>query len=211
MYVVCLSLICPGNINESMHFVQPHSLIGTKVMYYRDNRGITGTITGFDSRLVHGKHVIQLDEETEGDGAGDSIKVSLKSRITEGQIVMFQDKKYKLENIMYLKNYLKLWLTNSRRSGWKPVYFNDPDKIPMSDRDPVQFSGTERSIRRDWMLKQKYAHADLEQNGYVGFMDLVIGAGYEETNGGLFIVKDVIYTQGSQLIVYYRLWEFSFL
>lgn len=179
-------------------------------MYYEDNRGITGSIVGYQSTGARGKHVIQLDLNEEGDERGDSIQVSLKTRIKEGQIVMFQEKKYKLENIMLLKNYLKLWLSNGRKMGWKPVYYNDSNKTPTSQKDPIEFSATERSLRRDWMLKQKYAHADFEHNGYVGFLELKIGCVYEECQGGLFIVKDVMYTQGSQLVLYYRMWEFSF-
>ena len=63
-------------------------MIGTKVIYHENYRGITGTIIGFEATSVYGKHVIKLegDEETH--------KVALRSRVKEGQIVMFQENKY---------------------------------------------------------------------------------------------------------------------
>lgn len=140
------------------------------------------------------------------------IEIALKGAITAKQILII-DKTYTINNIQYIKNYLLLYIsTNSPRyKCWKPAYYNDPLRVPMKDRDRIHFSGGFKSIRRDWMLQQKFAYGNCTNDGWTGFLRMMIGAGYQLDDDKLIVVVDVQCTRGSQLIKYIYLFQFRHL
>lgn len=182
---------------------QPTDAIGSEVIYYENNSKLDGQIVGYLADVGQGKHVIKLEND-------QRIQVSLKSARDKGQVVVIE-KRCTLNNIQYPKNYLYLYLSKEspRYKCWKPTYYNDPARKPMKDRDKLEFNGSEKSIRRDWAFQQKFGYAKCKYHEWNGFLRLMIGAGYELSDGTIIGVKDVICTRGSQVVQYFNILQFG--
>ena len=156
---------------------------------------------------VLGKHVIQLDDTLE------EVKIALKQAVDAKQVILIKDEVV-LKNIIHINNYLQLYLSSEspRNKCWKPTYYNDDDSNVFYDkRDKVEFQGTARSIRTDWMLQQKFAHVDCKNDEFNGFLRMMIGGCYELNNNKLIGVRDVIITRGTQFIHYFEIYELNIL
>ena len=180
-----------------------------KVIYFGKNTMENGKIIEYDSTIGKGKHVIQLDEDL------TERLVSLKSAVKRKQVVLIEPNRYTLKNIIYIKNYLLLYLSSQslRRKCWKPTSRNQPTATfnEFSKRDKFEYHSTHKSLRSDWMLQQKFAFAEYITGDFKGFLKMMVGGCYELVDGQLICVTDVICTQGSQLIHYIEIYKFCYI
>lgn len=174
--------------------------IGFKIIYFHENLARTGIITDYDQNTK--KHQIKLHEED--DLAEIKIWIPLKSRYNSKQLIIIKNE-VKLENIMNPLEYLKLYLSpeSPRSTAWKPIHCNDRS---IKDKDPLEYHASPKSYRWDWRLNQKFAYAQKVEN--VGFLRMMVGVCYELENGSLIWVKDVINSNGTQLIKYCKVLKF---
>ena len=177
-----------------------------KVIYFENNRILNGKIIKYNPKISKGKHTIQLDEDS------TERVLSLKSAVKRKQVVLIEPNRYTLKNIVYIKNYLLLYLSSQslRRKCWKPTTRNK-SSTKFSKRNKFEYHGTHKSLRSDWMLQQKFAFAECIQGEFNGFLRMMVGGCYELVDGQLICVTDVIYTQGSQLIHYIEIYKFCYI
>ena len=175
------------------------------MIYFDDNIEYKGTIDKYKLINKLGKHTIKLQN-------GKEVELSLKAAIERNQIVIIE-KECQLNNILYINNYLPLYLSSKspRNKCWKPTVYNDAkngSKIPYYKRDSIQFNGTERSTRPDWMLEQKFAYGDCVNDEWKGFLKMMIGGCYELNDDRWICVKDVVCTRGTQIVFYFEIHKF---
>lgn len=177
-----------------------------KVIYFEKNGMKNGKIIKYDPTISKGKHTIQLDEDS------TERVVSLKTAVKRKRVVLIEPNRYTLKNIVYIKNYLLLYLSSQslRRKCWKPTSRNQ-STTKFSKRNKFEYHGTHKSLRSDWMLQQKFAFAECIQGEFNGFLRMMVGGCYELVDGQLICVTDVIYTQGSQLIHYIEIYKFCYI
>lgn len=175
------------------------------------NKARDGRIVGYNSN--NHKHIIEIAAENDSERT-EKLEISLKSRQKEKQLIIIESH-YKLNNIIFPQNYLKLYLSKHGAradSGvWKPILVNDPNKTERKDKDYAEYHATWKSFRRDMMLRQKVAYAQKDTGEFKGFLKLMIGASYQLQNDKLIVVRDVVCTRGTQHIKYYYLWRFVLL
>ena len=184
--------------------MQGPAAVGAEVIYYENNTKVVGKITQFTSNggFNRGKHLIKFPDF--------SLTVSLKSMVKSKQLILV-DSQYQLENIMYPQNYLYLWLSTKspRHRFWKPTQWNDPTKTPNNCEDLLEFQATARSTRIDSMLKQRHSYSEIEKDGKLRFLKLMVGAAYELQNETKIVVTDITLSRDSQMIHYFHVLEFS--
>lgn len=167
---------------------------------------MTGKIEKYKLIKTLGKHTIKLQ-------TGQQVELSLKAAIDRNQVVIIE-KECELNNIQYINNYLLLYLSSKspRNKCWKPTAYNDAkngSKIPYHKRDSIQFNGTLRSSRPDWMLEQRFAYGDCVNDDWKGFLRMMIGGCYELNDDRWICVKDVVCTRGTQIIFYFQIHKLS--
>ena len=186
---------------------QPIDCIGMEIIYYHKNRARDGKIINYDANKSHGKHLIILYASNEFHG--ESLWISLKSKFDKKQLELI-DRKEKLTNIMRFTDYLKLYIseTSPRHKILRPTYFNDKQKkwTNKKHRNILDYHSSKKANRWDWKLTQKYAFG---KNENCCFMQMMIGVCYETKNRGLICVQDIITTNGTQVIKYFKVLKLS--
>ena len=187
---------------------QARDCVEKDVIYFENNNEYKGKIIKYSKKRKLVKHVIKLAND-------EKISLSLKAAVERNQVVIIE-KEYELTNIQYINNYLPLYLSSEspRNKCWKPTVYNDTTtgtKMPYYKRDPMQFHGTERSTRPDWMLQQKFAYGDCVNDEWQGFLRMMIGGCYELNDNHFICVKDVVCTRGTQIIFYFYIHKLSVL
>ena len=209
MYYIYIQIHTHYDIIDHYSTSQKNECIGLDVLCYDKNKLRDGKIVDFymsKNATVRGQHIIEFKDDK------SRILISLKTAVSDKKAFIISGERT-LKNIQHINNYLPLYLSSEspRNKCWKPTYYNDNEsKILYNQRDKLEFQGTYRSIRTDWILEQKFAHADCKNGEFEGYIRMMIGSCYQLYNNNKIIcVTDVKSSRGTQFISYIEVYQFS--